>query len=352
MNKYAFFYIYLILLAALSLGAMALFRWWRKDSPVRLLAGNLTVFFLLLYAGFLVGEGYFYFFYDTTDASFAFLTSKRWIERHVRQNEMGFRGRMLEPESTRKPGEIRILVLGDSVAYGQGIKREEDRFSDLLEKKLRESAVDAKVYNVSRPGWNTEDERNNLDNLVHRLGIRFDLVILAYVMNDYFFEDDYSEGYMRAVLRMTYPPPAVEAVITRSLFLSFLYHRLVSFRDPFLNNYDRMAFELFFKPYMWKRQVAKLDMIRKICKDSSSRLVVVTFPLNFRSWDKYEFAPVHRTLDAYWKKAGILNIDLLEDFKKYPVEQLWVGKYDSHPNEQANRFTAERIYREVFEHRP
>jgi lysophospholipase L1-like esterase len=58
-----------------------------------------------------------------------------------------------EPE----PSEFRALVLGDSSAWGDGLERVDQRFSDLLERRLRQAFPrrTVRVLNAAVPGYST-----------------------------------------------------------------------------------------------------------------------------------------------------------------------------------------------------
>lgn len=100
----------------------------------------------------------------------------------------------------KPPGVFRILILGDSITYGQGVKKEET-FSEKLEGLLNNDGKGGKfeVINTGIPGLNTTEELaifldKGLDpglierpvSTLHR-GIAYqpDIVILQYtVTND------------------------------------------------------------------------------------------------------------------------------------------------------------------------
>ncbi|MGE3171580.1 MAG: GDSL-type esterase/lipase family protein [Planctomycetota bacterium] len=99
----------------------------------------------------------------------------------LRTNALGFRG----PEvAVPKPaGTFRVLVLGDSVAFGHGV-RDEDGFARQLEVLLREAcpAHDVDVVNTAVPGHNTAMEVATL--IDKGLALQPDLVVYLFVGND------------------------------------------------------------------------------------------------------------------------------------------------------------------------
>ena len=82
-----------------------------------------------------------------------------------------------------KQGAYRILVVGDSFAWGDGVYLE-DAFPSRLETRLnRVSRGDRfEVINWSRPGWNTVRQLRSLEPELAELDP--DLLILAFVLND------------------------------------------------------------------------------------------------------------------------------------------------------------------------
>jgi len=86
-------------------------------------------------------------------------------------------------DSPDKPeGVWRLLVLGDSVAYGAGVEKPET-FVKSVERKLRRRVSPRiQVWNCAAPGWNTEDEVEFLEER----GFSFhpDMVLICFNLND------------------------------------------------------------------------------------------------------------------------------------------------------------------------
>jgi lysophospholipase L1-like esterase len=95
----------------------------------------------------------------------------------IRLNQLGMRDPepvIPKPEQTR-----RILVLGDSFAFGQGVAQEE-ALPFLLRASLAKDGVG--VVNGATPGWNTLEQERFFNHNVARLDP--DLVLILYVIND------------------------------------------------------------------------------------------------------------------------------------------------------------------------
>src|SRR5690606_28773324 len=98
----------------------------------------------------------------------------------LRTNSLGFRG----PEiSAAKPdGTFRILILGDSVAYGTGVD-DEVTFLRRWEAELNASGRGRfEVVNTGHPMYDTNQELALLRD--EGLSLQPDLVLLVYVVND------------------------------------------------------------------------------------------------------------------------------------------------------------------------
>ncbi len=84
------------------------------------------------------------------------------------------------PVETRE-GLRRIVILGDSVAYGHGVEATE-AFPQILEHTLRASGRDVDVFNIALPGWSTRQERLAYERIARRY--KPNEVVLAVCLND------------------------------------------------------------------------------------------------------------------------------------------------------------------------
>lgn len=100
-----------------------------------------------------------------------------------RVNRWGFRGEDFLARQEEGPNTFRVMVLGDSLTVGQGIA-EEDRYSNLLEKRLREKypSVKIEVINLGVQGFETLQELRILTALWDTVGPN--LVIVGFSSTD------------------------------------------------------------------------------------------------------------------------------------------------------------------------
>jgi len=94
-------------------------------------------------------------------------------------NSLGYRDR--EHAVAKPSGTYRIVVLGDSIAAGLHVERNEDIFPPVLERLLDGRGLHAEVINLAVSGYNTQQE---VETLIEK-GLRYhpDLVLVAYTMS-------------------------------------------------------------------------------------------------------------------------------------------------------------------------
>jgi hypothetical protein len=279
--------------------------------------------------------------YSTTDAFSLSLVSKRWNDRYVERNNWNCRDhKRYEGEPT--PDVRRLAVLGDSFAFGHGIKHTRDRFGDLLENRLNvETKNRWEVYNLAEPGANTEWEANRLEELGRRERFRADVVLLAYCLND--LEDLVPETYDVVGSIINDPP---KNFWCREFYLpNFLYYRLNHFRRPEVRGYFGWL-KNGYHDDVWARQCARLDRIKRWCHERHTPLAVVVFPFMSGLDDRYDFVEAHEALRQYFERTKIPAIDLLETYRRAAAHgtPLVVNQFDAHPNERAHALAAGQIW--------
>jgi hypothetical protein len=96
------------------------------------------------------------------------------LDYRIRTNSLGMRER--EVELRKRAGRKRVLIVGDSIAFGTGVEAEW-RFSDFLSRALGE---DVEVLNAGVCGWGTDQELLYFERMGRKLDP--DLVILTFTM--------------------------------------------------------------------------------------------------------------------------------------------------------------------------
>jgi lysophospholipase L1-like esterase len=268
----------------------------------------------------------------------------------ARINENGLRDR--EHSYERQNDNERILVLGDSFAWGYGVE-ESERFSQLLEKSLDVEAINAGVS-----GYSTDQEllwyRNE--------GIKYEteLVVLVLAGNDVGDNDRQlvSTIYYKPkfvieegqLVPIGYPVPKtspqgkfIYSLSQRSALSYFLvqryfdalslYSKMKVDSDPSNSpvsgaNVEREPFKL---------TIALIDEMRNIAESRNAKFVIVTT-------DRWWNSPARETYKDFvstLRTEGFLVLDV-ESMPGFDPEVMLIPD-DGHWNQAGHKFVAEKI---------
>jgi lysophospholipase L1-like esterase len=99
----------------------------------------------------------------------------------VRTDSLGLRDREYDPAEFSRPGLLRVLLVGDSFAFGQGVNMP-DHYGTKLESLLDAGGMSATVIKGGVPGWGTVQETRYARD---HLGLfRPDVIVLTFCGND------------------------------------------------------------------------------------------------------------------------------------------------------------------------
>ncbi len=257
-------------------------------------------------------------------------------------NSRGYRD--LERSLAKPAGTRRIVVLGDSFAWGAGVEFE-DAFPQRLERMLpRHRHEPWEVVSLARPGMNTVEQAAQLAEQ----GFTYDpdLVLLAYCLNDSEDESaaelrrarDWQE--LRAERARRRQPPALERsalyrVVSGRLRATIeAERRIANYRSQYRDDYSG-----------WIAGRRALDEMGRLCREHHVPFLVVVFPLFGNPLgDDYPFTGVHDAVDRAAAAAGARVLDLLPFYRGLRWDLLVVdGANDEHPNEIAHRIAANVI---------
>ena len=244
-----------------------------------------------------------------------------------RTNNLGLRGRDVAP--VKAPGMRRILCLGDSVTFGEGV-REEDTWPEQMARRLgpRVEAINAGIQ-----GYDLNHEALYL--LRHGRPLEPDVVLVAFFMNDAMpFRATVEHHHLATE---TAAPDSTLARVSAT-WRFFERRRHASART------ERYLAELHqsFRSANWAEVKARMPKLREMGERDGFRVVAVVFPLLYRL-DDYPLRSEQEDVRAAFAAAGIEVVDLLEAFRGHEAEDLWVHPVDPHPNEVAHAIAAERI---------
>lgn len=253
-------------------------------------------------------------------------------------NKYGMRGPALLPE--KGANSFRVVCLGDSITFGEGVKYD-DTYPALLESELARAMPDRRVETINA-GVQTY---GTLDCL-YFFGMRCeqfgpDAVTLGFFLNDVTDRAEtirQNEAHTRA---LELSPFSRVSRICELIERSRRGRRLQA--EYFATT--RASFE----SHRWEECKEALGQMAGYGKEKGFRFLVVVFPILWELDGDYPFADIHARISESLGAAGVECIDLLEIYRGRSAEDLWVHPTDQHPNEIAHRLAAARIARRLLE---
>jgi lysophospholipase L1-like esterase len=262
---------------------------------------------------------------------------------------------------------VRVLVLGDSLAYGSAVAPQET-FANRLEELLRRELGNVDVVNAAVSGYTSYNELQYYLARGHDFGA--DVVLLAFCMNDVVnprlhwgdapgvnIPDaaipnlEYDANHIVPLLRRMNEARPSESRGWRGTFrYSALYRelepriqRLLEDKPPaqrntpvaptYLTAEDTISIEVLLNESApeWRWLTAILGRLQTAVESDNATLVMTVFPLAYQMDEGYPFFPQEH-LAAYCARTSLPCIDPLPDFRQHGKDQVFrlyqSGYYD------------------------
>lgn len=216
----------------------------------------------------------------------------------------------------KKPGEYLILVIGDSVVYGQGLLTSQ-RFTNKLQRMLNRIRP-TRVFNLGECGANLYQNYLSASRFKNKLNP--DLAVITFIGNDLLVIDGDKDYPKRLEKSDRLVHIRWDAGITPE-----------GYTDAVLKSFDESTDN-------WKMLMYLLPKLPKL-NTLYSFLIIKNDEM---------FKEKIKTVSSLFEEHSLRTIDtfnLLEN--KYKRKNFKVSSIESHPNAQANQMFAERLYQEI-----
>lgn len=239
----------------------------------------------------------------------------------------------------------RVVVLGDSLAWGQGVYPYTSRFPELAEKLFEERypGTDIEVVNLGVPGYNLRDHIHLLSFL---LELKPDFVLYQWYVNDVEKHVDIGQFHTLTLLPdLKWHAFAMDHSVTYIL----LYRTWNQVRAS-------LGLQKFYTEYLvakmqdpagkasvWAQQA--LHKLVATIRERGVAVGIVLFPQCRSNMNEYELAFLHERVLWECAKSDIPCLDLRQAFSAFAgrMEELRASSLDSHPSKTAHRIAAEQI---------
>ncbi len=255
---------------------------------------------------------------------------------HPSVNSIGFREHEIQP---KRPGVYRIVVVGDSYTWGQGLA-DNERFSNVLETLL---GPHYEVLNFGLPGHTMPEHLGELDVV---LKLRPDFVLLQLYINNF------ETAGMRRPNPAHLLPQDLDARLSRSsVVYQILNDRFAQLQEALgvVDSYDGYLTRYLENPESPDARES-FGMLRQFFERARAAGVpsgAVLFPAAdamgpFGS--NYPFTFIHDHVKAVCTDAHVECLDLMPLFASLADPQTtWITPVDAHPNATTNRRAAQAI---------
>jgi lysophospholipase L1-like esterase len=285
----------------------------------------------------------------------------------VVKNSYGFRER--EFVTPKPPGTVRIMVLGDSLTFGVGLRAEE-RYSRLLEDLMNNAfpSLRYEVLNFGRNGFSTLEERDVLREYINK--VEPDLLIVGFCLND---TQPRSQVYSIERARFNKRQGKVIKKIYRFLNVLGLDYTADLFKDASYRFAERrghfpswqVALDRTYEEGSkeWKDFVTALEDIRSM----SNRMglpapIFVTLNQGTYTDKSTDYANPDEALETYLRwyhqvertafNSGFHVTNHENELKNMKAEPLSVNILDAHPSPNLNRVYAEKLFKAIRNQSP
>jgi hypothetical protein len=259
-------------------------------------------------------------------------------------NSQGFRGRELSVEDDASA--LRIVVVGDSIAFGQGVSEQETLSEQLGDRLRRKLSVPVEAVNLGVPGYDTCQEHLRFER--YGLPLRPRAVLLVYYEND-------TDPPVFQVSEGTVISPDVRtgflhdlAAIARrhSAAYNFVWTRWQVLRRPALSvdAYQKLLAEKFDEDNpRWQRSKTCLADLVSLAREHSMKIVVIPFPvLSGLQEEPYPLGAYIRTVCDAARETGAECLDIVHLLRQ-PGMPLSISNVETHPSAEVYIAIAEEL---------
>ena len=306
------------------------------------------VFFLLIIISTIIVIEFVFRNFVATISERPTLVRSTWLKKYWWPiNNMGYR------DYDHYLGDLKnkknIIIVGDSITAGFGIKDYRDRYPNILQEKL---GNEWQIINISVPGWNLQQKVSATCSYPYINEVKL-------IIFQYYFDDLVPEW-----VNYCGKPPVTDAdwlipesysyyLIRKSYFINYVYWRLYEF--TFLFRKDILKEYLSYLDCVKEnKENTSMDAFNRLkdliglCEKNKIKLVILNIPHlelfeNIRNKTNNSWEDMH----MIFVKNNIPTIDITSQYNHYKTLNLRVNLSDCHPNEKAHRIIADFLFDEL-----
>ena len=264
-----------------------------------------------------------------------------WRRRYVKLNGEGYRD--VEHSVSRDAARSRVLIIGDSFAFGWGIPRLEDRIGEQVAGRLTSrTGQQWEAINASRPGADTLDETGFLRDMIK---YRPNLVVLIYIFNDIDYLIPQSNPAVlwnnRSVRFLWSNSYLFQGMFLRIRTIYYRFRHSVTAPTAVSGEMTDAEFAAYSNPVLMSQHLTDLANFAGIAQRAGAKVLVVPFDFSVmlqpRAIVRYE------NFMRQTQERGIPMCSMEHTWDGLAFRDLILNPADGHPNEKGDRLAAEAI---------
>ncbi len=278
------------------------------------------------------------------------------LRRHVKgplaTNELGFRDAPLNRNADKK-----ILLLGDSISWGDGINAKEKIYPCLLEQMLNQNTDHTyEVINSGVPGYSTFQQHRYLQ--LYGIYLNPDMIILQFCLNDvverYSSFAHYGGDNTFLGVDTRKMIPGINGWLIRNSRAYEAIIRLLIKRGRNQQEYevkklasDRISHEI---ESAWALTLSEIGDINKIAVNKHIPLLVVIAPYQFQLTSHRRTDQPQKKIMKYCRDNNIAAIDLLPFFRRFHEKQKNVSLFNdaNHFSVHGHHFASQVLFQAIL----
>ena len=243
-------------------------------------------------------------------------------------NSLGFRDREFDIKKSK--GQYRILCVGDSFTFGEGVKAQE-AYPQVLEKMLQTRYKNAEVINAGISGYNTVDEYLYIREKL--LFLNADLIIIGF-----FIGNDPEDPTLPFNHKMAIPKSARIGETPLEKHIREQEHLKKLMEENYWPKYRNSIWDP--EGYQWKRCKDALRGIRDLAVAKNIDLLVFVLPNTQKNPE--DLLRYHFQLTNFLDELKVRHVDPLSKLRENNCVFEVVA--NGHPNATMHRSYAETLF--------
>lgn len=259
-------------------------------------------------------------------------------------NRFGFRGPVFD--SVLASNEKKIMILGDSCAFGWGILDYSDAFANQLQQKLDKNGKELKLYNFGQPGYSSYQGMLLFDRWFAK--VKPDTLILYFGWNNLWESDFLNDEETVALLQLA-ASPMVKRAKNSSIykFAEFAINKVVGVKEVAEQQRRGSALRNVGSEYIRVPITDMLDQydhMIKQAKSAGTKVIVIAPPFSAFKFRRYKYmSDLNRVIYGKFKE-DVYFPDLARIRPENPIStDSFIGD-GFHPNKDGAEYIANALY--------